>query len=334
MPKISIIVPVYNSSSFLTSTIDNLIRQDVDKEIICVDDGSIDNSLEILKSFAKKYPFVRVVRKKNGGVSSARNLGIRYASGDYLIFVDSDDALEECALSYLLEKYEENQDVDLIVFSYACYNIYGQVNENIINIKSGKYLKEDWFLNWYEIKRNNLLSCIGTKLYRRSIVEKFKIRFNENMNFLEDEFFCLDYMGCAKYIYYINQPFYKYIFINDNSLITQYKSDYPEKLFLLYEKLGNVLGKDNMNSSTFRKSVCIDIVNCLNNDLANNEVATSTRKGHLKRLMSNGLIRECLFVKYWPAKWYPILFLFSHESSYVYLYMKIYNGIKNLLKKK
>ena len=101
--KFSIIVPVYNAGAFVSNTIINLLEQDVEKEIILINDGSTDDSLSILKKFEKENECIKVIDKINGGVSSARNVGLDIASGDYICFVDSDDALEPGTLSKSLE---------------------------------------------------------------------------------------------------------------------------------------------------------------------------------------------------------------------------------------
>ena len=90
---ISIIIPVYNASAFISNTIDNLLAQEVEKELLLVNDGSTDNSLNILNDYAQKYSFVKVLNQTNQGVSSARNHAIEVAQGEFLIFVDSDDRL-------------------------------------------------------------------------------------------------------------------------------------------------------------------------------------------------------------------------------------------------
>ena len=94
-PLFSIIVPVYNAIEFVGDTIHNLLRQDVNKEILLINDGSTDDSLQLIKQYERKYDCLKVVDKKNGGVSSARNVGLNVAKGDYVIFVDSDDFIDD-----------------------------------------------------------------------------------------------------------------------------------------------------------------------------------------------------------------------------------------------
>ena len=103
MPKISIIVPVYNVEKYLSTCLDSLINQTLkDIEIICVNDGSTDNSLNILNEYAKNDPRIIVINKENSGPGACRNLGIEKATGEYIQFADSDDWIEKetCEICY------------------------------------------------------------------------------------------------------------------------------------------------------------------------------------------------------------------------------------------
>ena len=112
--KVSMIVPVYNTEAYLRKCLDSLVNQTYkDFEVIVVNDGSPDNSQLILDEYAKKYPFIKVIEKKNGGLSDARNVGIRNASGDYIGFLDSDDYVLEDMLEKMVKKCESG-DFDIV----------------------------------------------------------------------------------------------------------------------------------------------------------------------------------------------------------------------------
>lgn len=126
MVKLSIIVPVYNVSKYLAKCLDSLLCQDLkpeEYEIIVVNDGSTDNSEEILKQYEKKYKNIKVVRQENQGLSGARNTGIKLSNGKYIQFVDSDDYLEPNVLRTLVDKMETN-NLEVLRFNYQ------NVNEN------------------------------------------------------------------------------------------------------------------------------------------------------------------------------------------------------------
>ncbi len=116
-PRMSIIIPVYNVEKWLRECLDSIVIQTAsDFEVILINDGSTDSSLEILKEYGKKYPFFHIYTKKNGGLSSARNVGIHHAQGEYIYFLDSDDKLyDENCVSFLLSELQES-DLDVLCF--------------------------------------------------------------------------------------------------------------------------------------------------------------------------------------------------------------------------
>lgn len=124
MIHLSIVVPIYNVSKYLSKCLDSLFRQGLSSEeyeIICVNDGSTDNSLDIIQKYAEDYKQMVVITQTNGGLSSARNTGIKAAKGKYIQFVDSDDYLEQNVIKGLLEKMERD-NLDVLRFNYRNVN--------------------------------------------------------------------------------------------------------------------------------------------------------------------------------------------------------------------
>ena len=117
LPKISVIIPVYNVKKYLNACVESIVSQDYKEfEIILIDDGSTDGSSEICDYYSNKYPYVITKHKKNGGQSSARNLGTKFLTGEYFIFVDSDDYISKNALSDLAnEIIKYNNELDLVL---------------------------------------------------------------------------------------------------------------------------------------------------------------------------------------------------------------------------
>ena len=122
--RFSIIIPAYNVEDYLLDCVDSVIKQSFrDYEIILVNDGSTDSTLEICQELSKKNKLINLITKKNGGLSSARNAGIEIAKGDYLLFLDGDDFWGNYQFLNDLNRIIENQkDIDLIIFpwSYCC----------------------------------------------------------------------------------------------------------------------------------------------------------------------------------------------------------------------
>ena len=122
MPKVSIIVPVYNVEKYLCQCLESLVHQTLtDIEIICVNDGSTDNSLGILNKYAQLDSRIKVFSQKNQGVSSARNLGLEKVNGEYITFVDSDDWIELNACEILYNTAQE-RNTDILLCSYYNYD--------------------------------------------------------------------------------------------------------------------------------------------------------------------------------------------------------------------
>lgn len=210
-PKISVIVAVYKAEKYLYRCLNSLVEQTFDDyEVVLVDDGSPDNSGVICDRFADQYPFVRVIHKENGGLSSARQCGIDHAKGEYTIHVDSDDWVE---LTMLEELYREAKlnDADMVICDY--FEIK----------KKERYVQQKpTALNADAVLRNIVSGKIQAyccnKLIRRSCYEKYHITFPLGVNF-EDMFvmctFCLHDIRIA----YLGKAFYHYDrYINKESI--------------------------------------------------------------------------------------------------------------------
>ena len=190
-PLVSVIIPVYNSSEFLSSCLDSIINQTyTDMEIICVNDGSKDNSLEILNQYKNKDKRIIVIDKQNGGVSSARNVGLKTSKGKYVQFVDSDDLIN-CETFKNLVFEAEKFNADIVNFNKTWF-----INDEHPNIqKKPEYSIEDsehYFHHETEdpfTKKLNL-DVIHNKFYKREFLIKNDLFFEENIHLGEDSLFC------------------------------------------------------------------------------------------------------------------------------------------------
>lgn len=202
MPKISVIIPVYNVSDYLSKCLDSILNQSLkDIEIICVNDGSSDNSLEILKDYEKKDKRIIVIDKENEGSGVARNAGLAIAKGEYVYFVDGDDWIEENALEKMLKKAED-LNTDMLIFGGLSYyescrqkngnefasdkQVSKKSYESCYNGKKGGYsadkLPQKYINKVFsakDIKKDifKFPSTAWTKLYKRSFLEKNNIKF-------------------------------------------------------------------------------------------------------------------------------------------------------------
>lgn len=209
MPLVSVIVPIYNAEVYLRQCLDSIIGQSFKNiEILLINDGSTDSSPTICDEYAQLDQRVRVFHKPNGGVSSARNLGLDNAKGEWVIFCDSDDFW--CDESFLNKMVEMsiNNNLDIVRGEYISFDegtgIKEVFNRNAKNALVNKILSPSDFL----IDAINGEFFLVLSLIRRDLIDC--IRFDENMIFLEDMKFYLQLLSRDARCAYINIPFYAY----------------------------------------------------------------------------------------------------------------------------
>jgi glycosyltransferase involved in cell wall biosynthesis len=206
--KISIIVPVYNTAKFLPRCLDSLIDQKIQKEIIIVNDGSTDDSRSILSLYQANNSEIIIIDKENGGLSSARNEGLKVARGEFIGFVDSDDWIKENALELLWSKASKD-NLDILAFDPVLYFDEDNVQSISRDLKlAGKVLSGEEFFN-YSIRYRSLQVPVCFHLFRREVLESNHLRFVEGI-FHEDWQFTPRVYFKAKRIEYINQNLYYY----------------------------------------------------------------------------------------------------------------------------
>ena len=168
---VSIIIPVYNVEEFIFKTVKSVMNQDYkDIEIILVDDGSPDNSAKIIDELAKRDDRIVCVHKDNGGVSSARNVGLRMASGEYVTFIDGDDWVEPNYISYLLNLVESNNcQIGMNKNNYSDYNINSSEKEYVVSAEKA--------IEW--IYLGDIFVAVWNKIYSMSFLRKNNILFDE-----------------------------------------------------------------------------------------------------------------------------------------------------------
>ena len=186
-PKVSIIVPVYNAEKYLHRCIDSILNQTLgDFELLLINDGSKDYSGVVCDKYALKDSRVRVFHKENGGVSSARNLGLDEAKGEWITFVDSDDYVS----STFCEILHQNQSADFIV---ASFETFGKSAEKQI-LKESSCSKGQLFFLIDEYLSNPHFSTPWGKFFKKEVIDANKLRFIINIDSTEDTLFTYEYM--------------------------------------------------------------------------------------------------------------------------------------------
>ena len=205
-PLISVIIPIYNMENYLGKCLDSVVGQTLSNiEVICVNDGSTDSSLDIIKDYASKDKRITVVNKSNGGPSSARNAGLEVAKGDYISFIDSDDWIERNTYEIVLK---EIADSDVVVFGTTvtgdCLLDKREEDNEYYRVKySGRQILTD------EMRLKTDVSA-WNKLYRRSIIMDNNLRYPEGRLY-EDYPFYWGYMLLCKTAYFEPKHLYNYL---------------------------------------------------------------------------------------------------------------------------
>ncbi len=258
--KVSVIISVYNAGLFLNKCLESIAAQTLrDIEIICVNDGSTDNSLAILDEFAEKDKRIRIYSKVNEGLggASARNLGLEKARGEYISILDSDDFFELDMLEKAVEK-ADSTNADIVVFGGYEYdertgNIYkvpSILNEKVIPGKDiFSYL--DCPSDIYQLSQG----MAWNKLFRRSFLETHNLRF-QKIKYTDDAYFTFAYMVLAEGIAVLRE-YLCYYRVNSGTNQTAGLANYPDSAYLPYMKL-----KDSLVEWGIYDAVKQSFVNC------------------------------------------------------------------------
>ena len=219
VPKVSIIVPIYNSEATLGRCIDSILNQTYkDFELILINDGSTDNSGQVCDIYANKDKRVHVVHKENTGVSDSRNQGIAIARGKYLQFVDSDDWITPDATERFIRVAEEYQ-CDIIIADF--YRVIGErVSKKGAIEQEGIMDRVAYATYMMQKPADFYYGVLWNKLYKRSIVEEYKIKMDSSISWCEDFIFNMEYIRNIQKIYVMKMPVYYYV-KTKGSLVSQ-----------------------------------------------------------------------------------------------------------------
>lgn len=214
MKKISVIIPVYNAEKYLTKCLNSIVNQTyTNLEIILVNDGSKDSSLNICYEYKKKDDRIKVINNDNHGASYSRNCGISISTGEYIMFIDADDYIENNFIERLIT-CNEYETYDLFISCYTDFydkNIFKEkklIDENILTFD----LKKDYL---------NIVKYLRTpwgKIYKLNIIKENNIKFPEDYITAEDQIFNFRYLKYIKKYRFLNECLYFYRHENKNSL--------------------------------------------------------------------------------------------------------------------
>ena len=251
-PRVSIVVPIYNTKKYLKRCLNSIVNQTYQNlEIILVNDGSTDNSEKIAKELAKKDHRIKLISQPNSGQSSARNTGIRKATGDYISFVDSDDEINQHFIKKLLQLYSDNTSITV------CGHRYNRLKEGTSKNLYQSELKprrknesQKAYILKLLVKDGRMYSC-NNKLFKANVIKKHAIHFDEKLNFAEDTKFVLDYLKHTKgEIAYTPNSLYIYNYGTETSTIRTTSTSW-QNWQTSYNNLKSWLGKNPTLSEKF-----------------------------------------------------------------------------------
>jgi len=274
--KISIIVPVYNVESFLRRCLDSCIRQDLDLteyEIIAVNDGSSDHSADILKEYVSNYKNISIIDKTNGGLSSARNAGLKVAKGEYVWFVDSDDWIKENVLLKIYKRISES-DAEVLTYEAVTSTESGEVRSC-----EHRSLAENRVYTGLEMYNSGYVfpySGAPFYIFKKSFLEKNLLSFYEGILF-EDLLFSCRMMACAQRCIFVQDVYY-YYYVREGS-ITQSRSSLKKALDAI--KIADILHEEQLAKTEL-----------MNNFIYNSNIAASVLGIQMQWCRLSGLDRN------------------------------------------
>ena len=242
MPKVSVIIPVYNVEKYLRECLDSVVNQTLkDIEIICVNDGSTDNSLKILEEYASQDSRIKIINQENQGAGAARNKGLEFAQGEYLSFLDSDDYFEPDMLKMMYDKSKLN-DLDIVVVKSRQYDLLTNNFSNIETAFNVQFLPKKEIFNYSDATDyifNIFNGWAWDKLFKKDFILLNKIKF-QNLPKLNDMYFVYAALILAKKISIIDEVLITHR-INISTQLSANYNEYPNCFLLVMEQLKKLL---------------------------------------------------------------------------------------------
>lgn len=308
--KISIIVPVYNVEEYLNQCLDSLVNQTYQNlEIICINDGSADGSLEILKSYAQNDQRIMVINQENTGVAEARNRAIKVATGQFMMFADGDDWLELDACETLINIMDK-ECPDVIMYSY--YREYENKTLTKDNIFSEDYIvfEEKECRNLHrrhagiigdELRHPenaDAICSLCTKMFVTKYIQDNDIKYIDNkiVGTNGDGLFNLFYYEYIKKAVFVNKHLYHYRKTNQNSIVTAYKKNFPERwnnMFDIIERYINDKSLSNDFTEGLDNRISLSIIGLGLNELSSKKSLYLKYK-EIKRILNSERYRKCV----------------------------------------
>lgn len=249
--KYSVIIPAYNAEHTIRRCLDSLLNQPHENaELIIINDGSTDTTGEICREYASRHGCIRYFEKENGGVASARNLGLDNAVGEYILFVDSDDYVTENYFT-ALDKYTAGNS-DLIMFGKYTYDGSTLQHQPLTPVSSA--IPETTAALLCDALCEQLMNSAWNKIYRHSLIEEHKIRFDQRLPIGEDKVFAVQYAVHAKAVAFVEDCVYVASLENECSLSRKQRDNLCDHVLLEHDLLFQAVEQSDYKNK-LRKAV-------------------------------------------------------------------------------
>lgn len=299
MLKISIIIPCYNVEQYISQCLESILSQSYPHlEIICINDGSADGTLQLLQKYSKQDSRVILITQSNQGISGARNTGLAKASGELVMFVDGDDWLDINAISMLLGGYK---DEDIVVFSYTREFKSTSLRKDLYvnGIYPAEFIQRRLLgpLNEEKARVDSLdsLAPVWGKMYKRSVLpQHLNFKDLREIGTWEDGFFNIEILNNCNKVLVVNKPLYHYRKSNIGSFTSIYKENLQQKWLVKFHLLDMFLKDHDKDKSFFaalNNRVCLTFLGlCLNKVNSGAGLFTIQRK--IDRLLKDDFYKQ------------------------------------------
>lgn len=277
---VSIIVPMYNSEKYIERCVKSLINQSYKNiEIILIDDGSKDKTIEILKLYNNKDSRIKLYKKKNSGASSARNYGLEKCTGDYILFVDADDYIDANMVQDMVSMVDITENTMVFSGNDEIYSDKIEYRNLFIDIKDKDSISKDVVMREIASGRAGL---ICSKLIPKFIVDRFSIRFDESIKMSEDQLFFLELAQYIDKFSYIEGCMYHYDRTNEKSITVNYKSDIYENQMYVFKTIEKIFKKNNLidreDINALSNKIKDILLFCINNEVCTSNIRNINEK--------------------------------------------------------
>lgn len=344
---ISIIIPIYNAEKYLGKCVESLLAQSyADIEVVCVDDGSKDASLQLLNEYKQADRRIKIVTQTNSGASGARNTGLDNCTGDYIMFIDSDDWIDKETCETALATAEKT-GADVVMWDYLRELPGKAIPKNIFDtdmvfdrceIENKLRRRMIGLLNEELVDPTSAdsLSPVWGKLYRASVIKKSNARFYDikKTGSHEDGLFNLDVFSEVKSAVYIHKFFNHYRKTNEESITTKYNPKYKAQREHLYDYMESYIKENHLGEEYTRaleNRIALEVLNLGLNIFASKERPIRTLKDTLKESRYRDSLKK-LDLTHFPVHWK--LFYLCAKTNFtpgLYVLLKAIHFLKKLV---